>query len=46
MSDRLVIPAGYREILDPRETERAVLKFKQSFQTNLAFELNLLRVTD
>ena len=45
MSDRLVIPAGYREILDPRETERAILKIKQSFQTNLTFELNLVRVT-
>ena len=45
MSDRLVIPAAHREILDPRETERAILRIKESFQTNLAFELNLVRVT-
>ena len=35
----------YREILPPRETERAILKIKDAFQTNLAFELGLTRVT-
>lgn len=43
--DRLVIPRGYNEIIEPRETERAILRIKESFQTNLAFELNLVRVT-
>ena len=39
------IPAQYRELLSPRETERAILKIKDAFQTNLAFELSLTRVT-
>jgi aspartate--ammonia ligase len=45
MTDTLVIPVGYREILDSRETERAILKIKERFQTSLAYELNLVRVT-
>lgn len=44
MSD-LRLPAKYTELLPPRETEKAILKIKESFQTNLAFELNLQRVT-
>lgn len=35
----------YTPILDPRETERVILKIKDHFQTNLAYELNLTRVT-
>ena len=38
-------PSPYRRLLPPRETERAILKIKDAFQTNLAFELNLTRVT-
>ncbi len=45
MKDTLLLPADYREILGPRETERAILRIKDYFQTNLAFELNLVRVT-
>ena len=41
----LIIPEDYQELLSPRETEKAILKIKESFQTNLAFELNLQRVT-
>lgn len=42
---RLFLPRGYRAILPPRDTERAIRKIKEAFQTNLAFELNLTRVT-
>ncbi|MFW5738567.1 MAG: aspartate--ammonia ligase, partial [Spirochaetota bacterium] len=35
----------YTAVLDPKHTERAILKLKDAFQTNLAFELNLTRVT-
>ncbi len=45
MQGRLHLPLSYHEILSPRETERAILKIKDAFQTNLAFELNLTRVT-
>ena len=41
----LVLPPGYRALLDPKHTERAIQKIKDVFQTNLAFELNLVRVT-
>jgi aspartate--ammonia ligase len=41
----LVIPENYTEILSPKETEKAILKIKEAFQTNLAFELGLQRVT-
>ncbi|MFP4566973.1 MAG: aspartate--ammonia ligase [Spirochaetaceae bacterium] len=41
----LVVPENYRELLPPRETEKAILRIKDAFQTNLAFELDLIRVT-
>ena len=41
----LVLPPDYRTLLDPKHTERAIQKIKDVFQTNLAFELNLVRVT-
>lgn len=41
----LIIPENYTELLTPRETEKAIMRLKDSFQTNLAFELNLQRVT-
>jgi aspartate--ammonia ligase len=43
--ENLIIPENYTELLSPRETEKAIMKIKDSFQTNLAFELNLQRVT-
>jgi aspartate--ammonia ligase len=43
--ENLIIPDDYTELLSPRETEKAIMKIKDSFQTNLAFELNLQRVT-
>lgn len=43
--ENLVLPSNYRPLLDPKHTERAILKLKDAFQTNLAFELNLTRVT-
>ena len=45
MAKNLLIPSGYREVLPPRETERAILKIKDAFQTSIAYELNLTRVT-
>lgn len=43
--ENLILPPKYKPLLDPKHTERAILKLKDSFQTNLAFELNLTRVT-
>jgi aspartate--ammonia ligase len=44
MSD-LLLPDGYRPLLEPKETEKAIRLIKEFFQENLAFELNLMRVT-
>lgn len=41
----LILPKGYKPLLDPKHTEQAILKLKSAFQTNLAYELNLIRVT-
>jgi aspartate--ammonia ligase len=41
----LIIPENYKQLLDIRETERAIRLIKEFYQTNLAFELNLMRVT-
>ena len=38
-------PPNYRPLLDVRQTELAIRQIKEFFQTNLAFELNLMRVT-
>ena len=38
-------PQNYYPILNIRETEQAIRQIKEFFQTNLAFELNLMRVT-
>jgi aspartate--ammonia ligase len=38
-------PLSYSPLLTPQETERAIRLIKEFFQTNLAFELNLMRVT-
>ena len=41
----LTIPKGYRPVIGPRATEGAIHRVKSFFQDNLAFELNLVRVT-
>ena len=45
MTLSLIIPPEYRSLLTVRETEIAIHQIKSYFQENLAFELNLLRVT-
>ncbi|MBN2002594.1 MAG: aspartate--ammonia ligase [Anaerolineae bacterium] len=45
MESRLMIPQEYKPLLGLRETESAIRLIKTFFQTNLAFELNLIRVT-
>lgn len=45
MAIDLFVPPEYRPLLNPKETERAIRLIKEFFQTNLAFELNLVRVT-
>jgi aspartate--ammonia ligase len=45
MKSGLIIPANYRPLLSAHETEIAIRRIKTFFQENLAFELNLLRVT-
>ena len=39
------MPENYENRLNVRETERAIRLIKEFFQINLAFELNLIRVT-
>jgi len=41
----LASPQDYQSLLGPHETEVAIRHIKTYFQENLAFELNLLRVT-
>jgi aspartate--ammonia ligase len=41
----LFFPPRYQSVLCPKETEKAIRLIKTFFQTNLAFELNLIRVT-
>ncbi|MBQ6473832.1 MAG: aspartate--ammonia ligase [Victivallales bacterium] len=41
----LIIPKGYRPVLDELQTEHAIRKIKDDFQANLAFELNLQRAS-
>ncbi len=45
MSEELILPSGYTPVLDARHTERAIQNIKDAFQTALAYELNLIRVT-
>ncbi|MFW6414613.1 MAG: aspartate--ammonia ligase [Verrucomicrobiota bacterium] len=45
MTSKTFIPPRYTPALGARETERAIMKIKNSFQRNLAFELDLDRVT-
>ena len=41
----LILPENYHPLLDEITTEKAIRKIKDQFQNNLAFELNLQRVT-
>ena len=41
MDSNLFIPKNYHSVLNPRETEEAILLIKDFFQTNLANQLNL-----
>ena len=45
MESTLYIPDDYEPLLDLHETEKAIGQIKSFFQTNLSFELNLMRVT-
>ncbi len=45
MDNSVLLPKEYRSILGIRQTEQAIRLIKEFFQTNLAFELNLMRVT-
>ncbi len=45
MAEGLLLPPSYEPLLDLRETEKAIRWVKEFFQTNLAFELGLARVT-
>jgi len=42
---RTIYPKNYTPLLNLKETEKAIRMIKEFFQTNLAFELNLIRVT-
>jgi asparagine synthetase A len=41
----LIIPEGYKNLLDFSQTEKAIKLIKDSFQQNLSSELKLKRVT-
>ncbi|MCI5898488.1 MAG: aspartate--ammonia ligase [Firmicutes bacterium] len=45
MSGKLLLPEGYRPALDLMETQRAIKKIKDFFQQELAYGLQLRRVT-
>ncbi|RKY77720.1 aspartate--ammonia ligase [candidate division KSB1 bacterium] len=45
MKSQVIIPKGYKPALSLKETEKAIREIKEFFQTNLSFELNLVRVT-
>jgi aspartate--ammonia ligase len=42
---KLIIPEGYKPILNQRETQRAIKKIKDYFQQELAYNLQLRRVS-
>ena len=42
---KMIIPADYRSTLDVKQTEKAIKVVKDFFETNLAAELRLSRVT-
>ncbi len=45
MEPVMQFPNNYQPVLGLRQTEQAIRQIKEFFQTNLAFELNLMRVT-
>jgi len=45
MNTCLEFPQNYKPLLGLRQTELAIRQIKEFFQSNLAFELNLMRVT-
>lgn len=45
MSRKLIIPQGYKPVIDYMESQRAIKKIKDYFQQELAYGLNLRRVT-
>ncbi len=45
MEAPISFPQDYQPLLGLRQTELAIRQIKEFFQTNLAFELNLIRVT-
>lgn len=45
MKANLIIPNNYHSLLTVQETERAIKQIKDFFETNLAFELDLVRTT-
>lgn len=45
MKTKLLVPRGYRSVLDLKEAERAIRLIKEFFQVNLAVELSLSRVS-
>jgi aspartate--ammonia ligase len=45
MEPNFICPTDYQPLLDVRQTEVAIRQIKEFFQTNLSFELNLMRVT-
>lgn len=45
MASAVTVPSNYRPVLNLRETEKAIRLIKEFFQVNLAFELDLTRVT-
>ena len=45
MSNRLIIPQNYDPMLDQIETQRAIKKIKDYFQQELAYGLQLRRVS-
>jgi len=45
MEKRLIVPDNYKDLLDIKQTEKAIRLIKEFFQINLSFELNLTRVT-
>lgn len=45
MNSAAYFPKNYQQLLNLKDTEKAIRLIKTFFQTNLAFELNLMRVT-
>ena len=41
----LILPEGYKALLNPLETQRAIKKIKDYFQSELAYGLSLRRVS-